>query len=62
MLETVKQLIKDTSKDFDSFYAEYVMDVQDANIEREVSHINICSFKDSNSINEMIDEMCLEVL
>ena len=66
MLKTVRMSVSDADKlpSFDSFYMDYVMSVQDMNIDAEVSRLrrlSRISYKSINRISIEIDSIYSEV-
>ena len=66
MLKTVRMSVNDAANmpSFDSFYMNYVMSVQDMNIDAEVSRLrrlSRISYKSINRINIEIDSIYSEV-
>jgi len=66
MLKTVRMSVSDATNlpSFDSFYMDYVMSVQDMNIDAEVSRLrrlSRISYKSINRINIEIDSIYSEV-
>lgn len=62
MFGTVKQIINSTEdKDFDSFYSEYVLKIQDENLQRELMHSSLFSMSDLNSIDAELNKLYSEV-
>jgi len=56
MLTTVKQYIKDLSDiSFNEFFVQYIMKVQDTNIEQSTKHLYNTGTTDLKSINKVID-------
>lgn len=67
MLKTVRMSVSDAAElpSFDSFYMDYVMSVQDMNIDAEVSRLrrlSRISYKSINRINIEIDSIYSEVV
>ena len=57
MLETVKQMIKDTPYiSFEQFFQNYVMKVQDESIDEEVSFLFRNNFPSANSMIKLINK------
>lgn len=58
MLTTVQKIINDSDDvPFDAFYQNYVVSVQDSNLNRELSHLNINTFKQSNEVEDCLNKL-----
>lgn len=54
MLETIKSLINEPTIPFDSFYLQYIMSVQDMNIQAEFEYLINHNTLTINSIDKLI--------
>lgn len=64
MLKTIKDDLSRPFDDFEKFYDDFIMDVQDYNIDHEVSRlrrINNISAHTFRSIGLLVDNACTEV-
>lgn len=58
MLETIKAIIESqqSSSDFSTFYSEYMMRIQDANIDSEISYLFRKNLIDASNLSYIIEE------
>lgn len=57
MLKTVKNLVDEPVEPFGIFYINYVMQVQDQNIDRELRSLLHSNRTDISSMSKLIDEV-----
>lgn len=57
MLKTVKNLVDEPVEPFGTFYINYVMQVQDQNIDRELRSLLHSNRTDISSMSKLIDEV-----
>lgn len=55
MLETIKRKIRDDAPDFDTFFNQYICDMQDTFIDMEMKHIVQCSAYSANNMLYIIE-------
>jgi hypothetical protein len=61
MLKCIKSLVSEKGKPFAQVYAEYIMKVQDENIDREVNRLLYSKQTKVRSVNLAIDQMLKDI-
>ena len=61
MLDTIRSCITKKRPPFQEFYMNYIMTVQDRNIELEIRHMKDKNFLTPMSMNLLIDKVAKEV-